>query len=131
MRRSIGLQVNLDCVLAQRFEHRDDQQAGRMIAEAVGDEADAQRCIDRSSRMRKREVRAQRRGARFDGRRAGLRTLQLLGRARGLGEEAERCDAGRALASACAQARRQRIEIVPVAQLPAQEDELAERLIEM
>ena len=123
--------MNLDRLFAQRFEHRDDQQAGRMIAKTMGDKTDAQRRIGALPWMHKREPCARRRHARLDAGCAGTRATQLLVRSGGLSEKAERRNARRPLADARAQPHRQVVDVAPVAELAAQEDELAKRLIEV
>ena len=123
--------MNLDRLFAQRFEHCDDQQAGRMIAKTIGDKTDAQRRIGGLPWMRKREPCARRRHAGLDAGCAGTGATQLLVRSGWLGEKAERRNARCARVDARAQPHRQVVDVAPVAELAAQEDELAKRLIEV
>lgn len=109
-----GEQVGIHWLRAQRLHQRHAQQAGRMLAKAVGHQPHAQaRGI--GARWWRHELAPQRCHAGLDRGGGRARALQLLGRARRFGKEAEWRDAARARGHALAQCPRQTVEVGPVA----------------
>ncbi len=110
-------QMQLQCgVATQLLEQRHGQQSGRMCAEPIGEEADAQRAV-RAHRCRRQWPH---RGS--HGQRTGVRAGQLFGSAGVLAEEGERLDHALAAGNGGAHLCRQRVQVLPIAQaaLPGQ-----------
>ncbi len=122
-----GIQMNFQLAGGECLEHRHDQQAGRVLAEAIGNEADPDRRVDGRHRVGEGQLPAQGRHLRIDGGGKVAGAVKLFFSGDVLGQKAERRDAGDALGHRFAQAGAEQPKLAPLAKPAQGEDALAQR----